>query len=111
MLLETELSEVNGQAGRLTLRGRALEELVGEVKFDDFVDWLWGDLVADPLPLGQARASIFPVVAATSNSDLDPVDGLRLCLSACRRQVRRNWSPPRPWRWPAWDGAARGSNR
>jgi citrate synthase len=63
---ETVLSEVDGQAGRLTIRGRSLDELAGTASYEDVVALLWTDLFADRpdaqglgAELGKARVRLF----------------------------------------------------
>ena len=66
---ETVLSEVDGQAGRLIIRGHSLDELAGRVRYEDVAHMLWDgffdDLPADFGPaLGAARAAVFAEVSA-----------------------------------------------
>src|SRR5215469_7546712 len=66
---ETVLSEVDGQAGRLVIRGHALEELAGHASYEEaarlLLDGFFDDLPADLGPaLGAARAEVFAHVAA-----------------------------------------------
>src|ERR1700742_5047618 len=61
---ETVLSEVDGQAGRLVIRGYSVEELAGHVSYEDaahlLLDGFFEDLPADLAgPLGAARAEVF----------------------------------------------------
>jgi len=59
---ETALSDVDGLAGRLTIRGRSLDQLAGRTSAEDILALLFGDLFdAEPTPaaLGTARAEIF----------------------------------------------------
>jgi citrate synthase len=68
---ETVLSEVDGAAGRLVIRGCSLDQLSGQVPFEDVVHLLFdgffdelreaGDLAA---ALGRARAEVFAEVQA-----------------------------------------------
>jgi citrate synthase len=83
-ILETELSEVDGENGRLSLRGRPLEELVLDTGYEAMAAWLWDGLVPGALDLGMARVEVFPRIAEMSGfgADMEPVDGMRLCLSA-----------------------------
>ena len=65
----TVLSDVDGQAGRLTLRGHLLEDLAGHWRFEAVVALLWdGFFTGAPAPsaraLGAARQAIWPHVAA-----------------------------------------------
>ncbi|BBK30357.1 citrate synthase [Stella humosa] len=72
---ETVLSHVDGQAGRLVLRGFELEELAGRRSYEDVLALLWDGFVAiDGLPaaLGQARAAAFAILEPR----LGALDGL-----------------------------------
>ena len=68
---ETVLSEVDGAAGRLVIRGRSLDQLAGRVSFEETARLLF-DGFFDDLPalegfardLGRARAAVFAEVAA-----------------------------------------------
>jgi citrate synthase len=81
---ETVLSEVDGMAGRLIIRGRSLDDLAGRMRyealvhllFEDFFPLLPADLAA---PLGRARAEVFAEVAALDGGllDLPPVEAVR----------------------------------
>ena len=59
---ETALSDVDGLAGRLTIRGRSLDQLAGRTTAQDLLAMLFGDLF-DQAPtgaaLGAARVEIF----------------------------------------------------
>ena len=66
---ETVLSEVDGQAGRLVIRGFTVEELAGHVSYEAaahlLLDGFFDDLPADLAPaLGAARDAVFDEVAA-----------------------------------------------
>lgn len=81
---ETVLSEVDGRAGRLIIRGRDLDELAGRTRFEEAVQLLFAgffdDLPADLAPaLGAARAEVFGNVAALDHRLLDrtPVEAMR----------------------------------
>lgn len=63
---ETSLSDVDGQAGRLIIRGRSLDELVRGSSYEEVVALLWRELFAQPADaaaiatgLGTARARLF----------------------------------------------------
>lgn len=64
---KTGLSHVDGEAGRLIIRGHDLEELAGQCSFEDAVKLLWSGVVAyergakDGIPaaLGSARIAAF----------------------------------------------------
>jgi citrate synthase len=66
---ETVLSEVDGEAGRLLIRGRALEEIAGRWPFESVAGLLWDGFFPD-IPenlaprLGGARKAVFAEVAA-----------------------------------------------
>ncbi|MBM6578815.1 citrate synthase/methylcitrate synthase [Microvirga sp. BT689] len=86
---ETVLSHVDGEAGRLIIRGYDLEELAGRVPFEDVVAILWEGLVphgaADPRALlGRARERAYGYFAplAPQLSALTPVEGMRLLLAS-----------------------------
>lgn len=81
---DTILSEVDGQAGRLVIRGHSLDELAGRVRYEDVLALLWNDFLAD-LPgdlapaLGAARVEVFSEVAALDTGLLDrtPIEAMR----------------------------------
>ncbi|PLR18868.1 citrate synthase/methylcitrate synthase [Caulobacter zeae] len=84
----TVLSDVDGQAGRLTIRGWAVEELAGRARFEDAVhlllDGFFDDLPADLAPaLGQARVRAFAEVAALDGAlaAREPYDAMRALLA------------------------------
>jgi citrate synthase len=80
----TVLSEVDGAAGRLIIRGHSLDELAGRTTFEEAVGLLF-DGFYDDLPtdiraaLGCARAEVFAEVAALDTGLLDrtPVEAMR----------------------------------
>lgn len=53
---ETALSDVDGLAGRLTIRGRSLDQLAGRTSAQDLLAMLFGDLF-DQAPTGAALAA------------------------------------------------------
>jgi citrate synthase len=81
---DTVLSEVDGQAGRLIIRGHSLDELAGRITFEEVTHLLWEGFF-DELPrdlgpaLGAARAEVFAEVAALDTGLLDrtPIEGMR----------------------------------
>ncbi len=84
----TVLSDVDGQAGRLTIRGWAVEDLAGRARFEDAVhlllDGFFDDLPADLAPaLGQARVRAFAEVAALDEAlaAREPYDAMRALLA------------------------------
>ena len=62
LVAKTELSLVDGAQGRLVVRGRAIEDLVGRVPFEGMLQLL---LASDPVgaELAQARARAFALLA------------------------------------------------
>src|SRR3954452_23300673 len=87
----TVLRHVDGEAGRLIIRGHDLEELAGRVSYEAAVAILWAGLGpgAGSEPgtrprLGRARTKAYklfaPLVPALSG--LTPVEGMRLLLAA-----------------------------
>lgn len=81
---ETVLSEVDGAAGVLIVRGRSLDELAGHATYEDVVALLFGGFYPD-LPddvrtaLGAARAEVFAEVSALDTGLLDrpPIEAMR----------------------------------
>jgi citrate synthase len=81
---ETVLSEVDGEAGRLVIRGRSLDDLVGHTTYEQaarlllagFFEDLPGDL---RLPLAAARAEVFSEVRALDGelAQRTPIEGMR----------------------------------
>jgi citrate synthase len=81
---ETVLSEVDGKAGRLIIRGRSLDDLAGRTRYESLTHLLFEgffeDLPADLASgLGRARAEVFGEVAALDAGllDLAPVEAVR----------------------------------
>jgi citrate synthase len=81
---DTVLSEVDGQAGRLIIRGRSLDELAGHATYEEVTRLLWDgffeDLPADLAPaLGAARLEVFAEVSALDTGLLDrtPIEAMR----------------------------------
>jgi citrate synthase len=88
---ETQLSEVDGAAGRLIIRGFDLEELAGRRSFEAVLALLWRGFVADPIDeagvrsaLGTARLEAFAIAheLMPATQALSPVEALRLLLAA-----------------------------
>jgi citrate synthase len=85
---ETILSHVDGEAGRLILRGRDLETLAGKVSFEDAVGVLWDGIVPVPADLrdalGKGRIRAFarfaPMLPALAG--LGAVETMRALLAA-----------------------------
>jgi citrate synthase len=81
---ETVLSEVDGKAGRLVIRGLSLDELAGNTTFEQaahlLFDGFFEDLPQDLAPaLGRARAEVFAEVSAIDDGllALGPVEAMR----------------------------------
>ena len=81
---ETVLSEVDGQAGRLVIRGYAVEELAGRASYEEtarlLLDGFFDRLPADLAPaIGAARAEVFAHVAALDAAllALTPMEAMR----------------------------------
>ena len=81
----TTLSDVDGGAGRLVIRGRSLDDLAGRLGFEEMVTLMLGGLLPG-LPegpelraaLGAARVGLFPLVLHTPLPEtLSPVEALR----------------------------------
>jgi citrate synthase len=85
---ETVLSDVDGQAGRLIIRGHLLDDLVQKTRFEGVLSLLWqGFFETDLTPaefgarLGAARVAAFERVQAAPATN--PIETLRIgfCLS------------------------------
>jgi citrate synthase len=84
---ETSLSRIDGEAGRLVLRGHALQDLAGQRSFEEVVALLWtGSLDGRPglgAELGAARVAAHAQLGRLGDSLLltDGMDALRAALS------------------------------
>lgn len=84
----TVLSEVDGQAGRLIIRGRSLDDLAGHATFEDLIALLFEGFFED-LPtdlaaaLGAARVEVFAEVAHLDSGLLarEPVEAVRALMA------------------------------
>ncbi len=119
---DTVLSDVEGAAGRLVIRGRSLDDLAGRAGFEDVARLLWDgffdDLPGDLRPaLGRARAEVFAEVRAL-DARLPPYDAMRALSPAsttaptsrrlCASSPRPPCSPPpRCAAAPAWTRSRR----
>jgi citrate synthase len=86
---ETVLSDVDGAAGRLIIRGHSLDEIAGRWTFEEVAGLLWSgffaDLPADLRPaLGAARVEVAREIAA-----LDPELAARPPIEAMRALTAR----------------------
>jgi citrate synthase len=88
---ETVLSHVDGEAGRLILRGRDVETLAGHVAYEEAVALLWDGVVENAdspetvrAAIAKGRVAAFarfaPLLAAVPQ--LSPVETMRFLLSA-----------------------------
>lgn len=88
----TVLSDVDGAAGRLILRGAELGDLVGATDFETVVLRLWSDLTPElragpgldlKASLGAARLAAWKEVARIDDAllSLSPVEGLRVLMA------------------------------
>lgn len=84
----TSLSDVDGEKGRLIIRGEPVEALCGEVCFEEVVRRLWvelfNELPSDLAPaLGDARRRVFDraLPMATLDPSLEPTDAVRALIA------------------------------
>jgi citrate synthase len=97
---KTVLSHVDGEAGRLIIRGRDLEELAGRTSFEDALRSLWFQVVAldddpsfsVPVELGRSRISAFQrqVSLLRDFPRASQVDTMRFLLGAEPADERLN---------------------
>jgi citrate synthase len=87
---DTVLSDVDGEAGRLIIRGRSLDELVAHYRYEGVLTLLWEKLFPEcdgtqPLAaaLGAARARVFDQCSGADARmlRLPPVDAVRTLIS------------------------------
>ncbi|AXV17304.1 citrate synthase/methylcitrate synthase [Neorhizobium sp. SOG26] len=87
---ETVLSDVDGEAGRLIIRGAWLDDLAGSATFEDTALRLWDRFFEEPMSavtlktaLGRARVEVFAHIGAVDEAilSLPPVDALRALLA------------------------------
>jgi citrate synthase len=91
VVADTVLSLVDGEAGRLVIRGLALEQLVGAYSYERALQVLLADFVSEevlaglPARLGAARSEVFRSLRALLEDDalraLSPIEGLRALLA------------------------------
>ena len=86
---ETVLSDVDGLAGRLVIRGLPLAALAGQVSYEHVLSLLWdGFFPALPRdlsrPLGAARAKVFEAIRERlpAAAGLAPFDAVRMLMGA-----------------------------
>jgi citrate synthase len=85
---ETVLSDVDGLAGRLIIRGQPLENLTGRVSFEDVLGLLWDGFFPDLQPdvtasLAEARAAVYRIVEREQPmlAELPVYDGVRALMA------------------------------
>jgi citrate synthase len=83
---ETVLSDVDGNNGRLIVRGVSLDELVAASRYEDVAALLFAGFLPGPADLraalGAARVTVFRHLAgAVGLKDLSPVEGLRALMA------------------------------
>lgn len=91
VVAETVLSDVDGQAGRLVIRGYSLDDLVGHSTYEDVLALLWEGFFKDapghnrmPALLGAARAEVFAHLRAGADAQLlklPPVETVRALVA------------------------------
>ena len=93
LVCETELSDVDGEQGRLTIRGHSVEELVERASFEDVCGLLWhGALPSPPLreqiqvSLARARVEAFALMPSLGHTLAmsDGMDALRASVASLR---------------------------
>ena len=93
IVAETALSDVDGERGRLTIRGYAVEELVERATFEDVCGLMWGgrwpssdERVAIAALLADARASAFAMLPeiGTALDSPDSMEALRTAVGHVR---------------------------
>jgi citrate synthase len=95
VVAETVLSEVDGEAGKLIVRGLPVEALAGQAAFEEVARRLWEGLAPPPpatsaaavrAALGRGRLAAFRNVEGLRRSaaGLPPVSALRLGLASLR---------------------------
>ena len=91
VVAETILSEVNGEEGRLVIRGHLVEDIAGNCSFESVIGNLWAGFVPEDLSeasirqaLAEARVWAWDRMLPLLNSTrrLEPVEALRMMLSA-----------------------------
>ena len=92
---ETRLSHVDGQAGRLIIRGYELSELAGHLSFEEAASLLWrgelpapealADLRREMVALRRVPASTMSVVRAAAG--VAPIDALRMATATLSLDV------------------------
>jgi citrate synthase len=93
IVADTELSDVDGEKGALVIRGYDVEELVGEVRFEDVCALVWDGSLPTPVEggalrgaLGRSREEAFRLLPALGDAleRSDGMDALRAALGHVR---------------------------
>lgn len=81
---ETILSQVDGEAGVLILRGHYLQEIAGRRSFEWVTGLLWQDFVDQPIDLGHAGKRAFAHLQEVlpTAGRLTPIEAVRLALAS-----------------------------
>lgn len=87
---ETVLSQIDGEAGRLILRGYDIGNLAGRCSFEEVTDLLWTEVLEAghdenlARAIGAGRALAFQRFSPLTPyiADLEPIEGMRFLLSA-----------------------------
>lgn len=97
----TRLSRVDGEAGRLTLAGYAIEEIAPRASFEEVVYLLWNDRLPDAGELADLRrrlaahrelpAPVIDLLAAAAARGVEPMDALRMGVAALRPWDEAPW--------------------
>ncbi|WP_218110154.1 citrate synthase [Oligoflexus tunisiensis] len=98
MFAETQLSLVDGEAGRLLLRGYDIEKLSGTLTYSEVLHLLWWGQRPTPRErealeqkLGQKRVEVFPRIAALPDGPESSMDFLRYALAAFEDTADDAW--------------------
>src|SRR5215813_2572409 len=75
---ETVLSDVDGQAGQLVLRGYRVEDLVGRVTFEDVCGLMWNGALPSP---GEREAMRAALAVGRALAAPDAMEALRAALA------------------------------
>jgi citrate synthase len=90
VVAETDLSDVDGEQGKLTIRGHSVEELVGRASFEDVCGLLWHGALPSASArqdiewsLAQARVEVFELIPALGGALLvsDGMNALRAAVA------------------------------
>lgn len=87
---DTVMSHIDGEAGRLVIRGHDVEQLAGRIRFEEVCALLWDGALPDRaraeplrLSLGRARVEAFAALGGSGGALAlaDPMDALRAATS------------------------------